>query len=576
MTKIEKNGISFIEKAILKYENRYDYSLVNYSGYDKKVGIVCKLHGTFLQTPEMHLLSKDGCQKCANDTRAINLSLTKEDFIKRAIIQFGDKYDYTKVEYTGCEKKVQIGCKKHGVFEQTPSGHLRNGNGCKECTKEIAGKNKILSTEQFIEKAIKKHGNTYDYSKVIYTKAIEEVIIICKQHGEFKQKASGHLTGHGCHICGVNSSRDAKIKTTKQIVEQAKQIHGDKYNYDKVNYKDNLEKITIICDSHGEFKQTASNHLQGQGCPTCGKESTTIKQTKTSEQFIKDAIKTHGNRYNYDKVVYVNGTKKVIIGCGIHGDFKQAALSHTQGKGCQKCAAIRIKEFQEKTTEQFIEEAIKIHGDKYTYNKTLYIKNDEKVVISCKNHGDFEQTPKGHLKGRGCGRCNRFRRKTTEQFIEEAIVIHNNYYSYKEANYVSPNDKITITCPTHGNFEQKPWNHISGKGCQKCAWSKGMGYSRSQYINQANGRVCIFYTLRCFNNEEEFYKIGITMRSVKERYSPVKHMPYEYEVISEVKGSAGFIFDLERDEKRKLKALHCVPKIYFAGSKTECFTDYKI
>ena len=103
MTKIEKNGIYFIEKAILKYENRYDYSLVNYSGYDKKVGIVCKLHGTFLQTPEMHLLSKDGCQKCANDTRAINLSLTKEDFIsslkEMTLLEIKELVDAMKEEF---------------------------------------------------------------------------------------------------------------------------------------------------------------------------------------------------------------------------------------------------------------------------------------------------------------------------------------------------------------------------------------------------------------------------------------------------------------------------------------------
>ena len=436
MTKIEKNGASFIEKAILKYENRYDYSLVSYSGYNKKVEIFCNHHGSFFQTPEVHLLSKDGCQKCANDTRAVNLSLTKEDFIKRAITQFGDKYNYTKVNYTGCEKKVQIGCKKHGFFKQTPSGHLRNGNGCKECTKENRKTNK-KTTEQFVEKAKEKHGNKYDYSKVIYTKAIEDVTIICSLHGEFKQKASGHLTGHGCHICAINTTRDTKIKTTEQVVSQAKEVHKDKYNYDKVNYKNNLEKITIICNTHGEFKQTASNHLQGQGCP--------------------------------------------------------------------KCANIY------KTTEQFIKEANALHNNKYSYIKTKYKYDNEKIVISCKIHGDFLQTPSAHLQN-----C----------------------------------------------------------GCPKCGWESH--WRRSDYIKKANGRECIFYTLRCFNEEEEFYKIGITMNSIKTRYKSSKDIPYQYEVISGVKGKAGFIWDLERDEKKKLKLLHYTPKLRFGGSETECFTDYKL
>lgn len=438
MTKIEKNGVSFIEKAILKYENRYDYSLVNYLGYDKKVEIVCEVHGSFFQTPEVHLISKEGCQKCANDTRAVNLSLTKEDFIKKAVIKFGDKYDYTKVNYTGCEKKVQIGCKKHGFFKQTPIGHLKNGDGCKECAKENRKTNK-KTTKQFVEKARQKYGDKYDYSKTEYKKAIEKVIIICPIHKEFHQTPISHITSEGCQKCTLERTRQNKIKSTESVIEKAKQVHGDKYDYSLVNYKTDYEKIIVICFIHGEFYQKASNHLQGQGCPVC--------------------------------------------------------------------ANIR------KTEDVFIEQVKNLHGDKYNYEKVNYVKDSLKIIITCSTHGDFYQTPSAHLQGRGCS---------------------------------------------------------------KCANLKRMGYSRSEYIKQAADRICIFYTIRCFNEAEEFYKIGITMNNVKNRYSGSKTMPYEYEVISEIKGSAGFIWDLEQDEKRKLKSLHYKPNLNFAGSKTECFTDYKI
>jgi hypothetical protein len=111
-------------------------------------------------------------------------------------------------------------------------------------------------------------------------------------------------------------------------------IHGDKYSYEKVVYIGALDKITITCPKHGDFTQTPSNHLKGQGCKSCQYEN----MTSSTDEFIEKAIEVHGDRYSYEKVVYVNALTKIIITCPKHGDFLQRPSSHLQGMGCNSCA----------------------------------------------------------------------------------------------------------------------------------------------------------------------------------------------------------------------------------------------
>ena len=122
-----------------------------------------------------------------------------------------------------------------------------------------------MTTEEFIQKAKAIHGNKYDYSKVEYTHNNVEVCIICPEHGEFWQKPRLHLSGCGCPIC-----TGKKKMRTIDFIKRAKQVHGDKYDYSKAEYTGHAEKVRIICPEHGEFRQIASNHLRGAGCPKCG------------------------------------------------------------------------------------------------------------------------------------------------------------------------------------------------------------------------------------------------------------------------------------------------------------------
>ena len=326
----------FIEKAKKIHGDRYDYSKVEYVNAYTKVCIICPKHGEFWQAPRHHL-NGSGCPYCVGKKR-----LTTEEFIRRAKEVHGDRYDYSKVEYVNTRRKVCIICPKHGEFWQIPLHHLK-GSGCPNCV----GK-KRLTTEEFIRRAKDVHGDRYDYSKVEYVNARTKVCVICPEHGEFRQTSSEHLRGQGCPKCGQEKKVSSSTMTTEEFIRRAKDVHGDRYDYSKVEYVNTRTKVCIICPEHGEFLQIPNNHLQGQGCPYCAQE----KRTSTTEEFIHRANEVHGNRYDYSKVEYINALKKVCIICPKHGEFWQIPASHLSGKGCPNCNESQM----EKNTANFLEE----------------------------------------------------------------------------------------------------------------------------------------------------------------------------------------------------------------------------
>lgn len=190
--------------------------------------------------------------------------MNREQFIAKAEKVHGKKYDYSKVEYNGCRTKVCIICPKHGEFWQEPSNHL-NGSGCPRCTKY---RNRY-TTEEWISKAKLIHGNKYDYSKVNYTNSKTKVCIVCPEHGEFWINPDNHFIGQGCPKCRYIKSSSAIRKNIDDVINNFKLVHGEKYNYSRVEYKNNKTKVCIICPEHGEFWQTPDNHMKGKGCPHC-------------------------------------------------------------------------------------------------------------------------------------------------------------------------------------------------------------------------------------------------------------------------------------------------------------------
>ena len=308
-------------------------------------------------------------------------------------------------------------------------------------------------TQIFIDKARTIHGEVYDYSKVDFVNSLSKIIIICKIHGEFTQLPSNHLKCQRCPKCFGNVK-----KTTEEFIIEASKIHEDKYDYSKVQYKNTETKVIIICKIHGDFLQTPSSHLNKNGCLIC-----CVCFKKTTNEFINKSKTIHGERYDYSKVEYVNNHTKVIISCEIHGDFSQRPKDHWKGNACPKCCSCC-----KKTTNEFINDAMKIHGEKYDYSKVQYKNIDTKVVIICKVHGEFLQTPSIHCLGSGCSKCKNVYKYNTNEWIEKAESKHGDKYDYSMVQFTKAKDKVIIVCKTHGQFLQTPNNHLSGYGCPKC------------------------------------------------------------------------------------------------------------
>ena len=254
---------------------------------------------------------------------------------------------------------------------------------------------KKVTTELFIKKARNIHGDKYDYSKTIYVNAKTKVIITCPKHGDFLQTPNSHLNGNGCPKCKDEKTGDRCRSTTEEFINRSIKVHGELYDYSKVDYKNNNEKVEIICKIHGSFRQFPQNHLRGCGCPEC--KGTNISKTKTydTEKFIKKARDVHGDKYDYSKVVYINSTTPVEIICKKHNtSFWQAPANHLQGKGCPICNSSKL--------EDLVREILKDNNIDYEEQKTwdwLIYKTSQRVdfflpkyniILECQGIQHFE------------------------------------------------------------------------------------------------------------------------------------------------------------------------------------------
>lgn len=243
---------NFIARSKLKHGEKYDYSKTIYNGSKYNVTIICPKHGEFEQLASNHSRGM-GCSECGKKR------IDTETFIKKANIVHQNKYDYSNTKYVDPDEKVKILCPKHGEFEQKARYHL-DGNGCSDCSKKILK----MDTKSYITNAKLIHGEKYKYTNTKYNGSHKDVTITCPKHGDFQTRASSHLSGSGCSSCTKTKKMD-----TNTFINKAKIKHGEKYDYSKVKIINSNDKVTIICNVHGEFHQRPSAHLYGNGCAHC-------------------------------------------------------------------------------------------------------------------------------------------------------------------------------------------------------------------------------------------------------------------------------------------------------------------
>ena len=277
-----------------------------------------------------------------------------------------------------------------------------------------------LTTEDIVQRIFEVHGDKYDLSKLFYVNRRTKVEIICKEHGVFPTTTGQLFRGQGCPDCGLVLQSEKGRLSQEEFLTKCNEVHGNQYDYSKVDYQGMINKVIIGCSEHGDFEQTPSSHLNGSGCPDCGLNSQKEKRRLPLEDFISRSIQVHGNRYDYSKVEYVNSFTDVEIGCSVHREFFQQPQYHMNGSGCPKCSIIEQHEKQKKSIDDFIRDSIKVHGDLYDYSKVEYVDSKSEVIIICKKHREFLQTPNNHQRGNGCPNCNSSKGELfISQFLKE-------------------------------------------------------------------------------------------------------------------------------------------------------------
>lgn len=268
----------FIEKARAVHGDYFNYDQVRYVNSRTNVIIGCPIHGGFETKPSVHLQGF----KCPICKFGGSKEERGEKFINKAKEIHKDRnYDYSKVVFVKRNVPVEIFCPTHGSFFQRADDHLR-GKKCPHCAK-IEGPMKLkLTKENFLEMVRSCHGDRYEYDFSSYSSFNNNVRIYCKKHGWFKQLFDSHVKGYGCQKCRKEEFTQAKLEN---FLELGKNIHNNKYDYSQVVYKNNKEKVRIICPKHGVFLQRSDKHIyEKSGCPSCA------IHTSRFELWVKDIV----------------------------------------------------------------------------------------------------------------------------------------------------------------------------------------------------------------------------------------------------------------------------------------------
>ena len=371
--------------------------------------------------------------------------------------QSAEIYNYDLVpENFIATDKITIKCPEHGVFHQRAYTHVK-GAGCVKCSR-TSGNNRRLNTDKFVINSKEKFGDKFSYQKTVYIDKSTELIITCDVHGDMAITPDQHRwTKYGCKKCDYEIPRADKKRI---LLDKAKVVHGDKYDYSRVEFTNISNKVEIVCRTHGSFWQSLLNHvLNENNCPTCSQADDLL----TFEEFLTKARIIHGERYMYRKEAYQNTASMITITCKEHGDFPQRAASHLAGCGCKACFVISNR----LTTDQFIKNAQEIHNNRYDYSKAIYSGSKSKVEIICPKHGSFWQSPNSHVSHRaGCKGCIQSKGETA---VESALIKHG--LEYIQEYRIKPHPyrydfylpKRNVFIEFHGYQHYKPIDIFGGE-----------------------------------------------------------------------------------------------------------------
>lgn len=363
--------------------------------------------------------------------------------------------------------------------------------------------------------------------------------------------------------------------TNYWITESIKKFNN-KYKYDKVGIiKTKKDKVLIGCPIHGYNKMSFTQHINTEGCAKCGDQKCRDSKRMTFEEFLERVNKIHpeksfriisrefkGRQIKHEKVYTQDeyGICKIGVGTLLIG-----------GKPSVKSAC-----FKNQYAERMYRKSVGYEG--LHFNNSEYKTSLSYIEVRCFKHGIFKTKPNWIISSRRrCPKCSDEKRhlrgrSNTREFINKAIGrLNTNRRIYDKVEYVHAKEKVIILCEHHNKYYKiTPNDHLNGYGCPECGIENG-GFSRKDYIKLAKGKKATLYIIKCFNDNEEFYKVGITLVGVKKRFQNTNRLPYSYKIIHQYEGTAGDIWDVEKDILRRFNSEKYVPSIRFPGF-TECFS----
>ena len=477
----------FIEKACNVHGDRYVYDdKTIYNGHRENVTIYCPQCNSYFTQKANNHLNGHGCPRCNTNMGEYNT----ETFKEACRFVHGDKYDDSEIIYKGKANKVKVICHKkdedtgleHGPFWIQARRYL-GGCGCAKCIgkywikqlpdkeKEDGRKNRefeTMSFDRFVEKAKKKHGETFIYKNTDYESYYRPMKITCLVGHEFTKIPYKHVAGEGCPYC-----KNGLPKTFEDFKEENFKVHGEE-DLSYVNFVNYSTQTTFVCHKkdkitgkeHGKYIQTPRNHLMGFGCPKCSG-----KYRPTMEELIEKFNIIHNNEYTYVDKEYLGHAMRIHAICKEHGEFDIGLKEHLDGKGCPYCGKSFIPKY---TFDKFKRMAELVHGKKYIYLEENFNIPDspQKCGIICNKHGLFIQNKVAHISGSGCPHCSGNARLTNEQFKERVMEIYGDLYDLSDISYKNAKTDVILYCKIHGMFKKDPYSLLRGSGCPHCSQSK--------------------------------------------------------------------------------------------------------
>lgn len=332
---------------------------------------------------------------------------------------------------------------------------------------------------------------------------------------------------------------------------------------------DKYDKVFVYCEDccEGEWRP-CTDVRKGKACLCCQGRKISQKEN------ILRCEKAHsGSSFLYHETIYRGTDKKMRVICMKHGPFEILPGDHWKGiGGCFPCG------YGMHTWEEFKEKANKVHKHKFIYPNQSYNTTRDEITIICPTHGPFKKISSMHLLGQDCWDCaQEAQRYTQVEFEDMSNKTHNNYYDYSKAKYITRDSIVTIICPIHNEFTQRAEDHYTGSGCSKCNTADGVYNitTMEKYKTKYQNTEGLLYLIKCWEDKEEFIKVGITKGTVKGRYNSIIKMPYKYKIIKEIAMNLYDAFYLEQKIKNSLCEYRHYPKQFFNGHTEALHIDCK-